>query len=271
MSIIAVMNRKGGCGKSTLATQIASWYASTGSSVVLGSTDKQRSTEAWFSRRSSLAAPLSIWPNDPDKNFWAVPGHTHFVVDTPCGIFGLELAKHLARVDAVVLPVGPSLFDFETSVDFFNELSKHPRVSSGRCQVAVVGMRWPAQDWKSNDGTGPLQFLTAIPDAPIYRSCLDSGSSLFDEADDVPPAYMQPWTPLLDWLVRLPKSAGALVSLRPALDRLNSKALQSQHEPRLDSHSPEAFLETLPPTSMTAAELKSAGIPFTAADFSSVP
>ena len=47
MPVIAVVNRKGGNGKSTLAAHMAAWCALQGSSVMLGDVDRQQSARAW--------------------------------------------------------------------------------------------------------------------------------------------------------------------------------------------------------------------------------
>lgn len=273
MSIIAVMNRKGGSGKSTLATHIAAWCASTGGSVMLGNTDKQRSMQAWLGRRSLADPAIASWPGDFGKTFRPGHGLVH-VVDTPGGIHGLELAKHLARVDAIVMPVGPSVFDFETSVEFFRELHHHPRVASGRCQVAVIGMRWPgdiAQGWQSSSGVPkPLPFLTVIPDDPVYRSCLEAGSTVFDGAKEASSDYLRHWQPLLDWLAQLPTDASAAKAILPIAERHLLQGARSDHSARLlkglgpsysQLTSAESFIETRPPPDVCASELKIAGIP----------
>ncbi|QHE87182.1 ParA family protein [Hydrogenophaga sp. BPS33] len=272
MSIIAVMNRKGGSGKSTLATHIAAWCASTGGRVMLGNTDKQRSTQAWLGRRSLADATISSWPSDFGKTFRPVQGLTH-VVDTPGGIHGLELAKLLACVDAIVMPVGPSIFDLETSVEFFRELCQHPRVASGRCKVAVVGMRWPgdtAQVWQSNGVPKPLPFLTVIPDDPVYRSCLETGSSVFDGADGESPDRLLHWQPLLDWLAHLLRDVGAEGTVPPTVERPLLHRARADHAARfikgfMPSHpqlySAESFVETRPPAEICAADLNMAGVP----------
>ena len=50
MPVVAVVNRKGGSGKSTIATHIAAWCANAGLSVMLGDVDRQQSTRTWLRR-----------------------------------------------------------------------------------------------------------------------------------------------------------------------------------------------------------------------------
>ena len=51
MRHIMVLNAKGGCGKSTLATNIASYFATQGAAVALADYDPQRSSLDWLDRR----------------------------------------------------------------------------------------------------------------------------------------------------------------------------------------------------------------------------
>ena len=50
---IVILNPKGGCGKSTLATNIAASYASSGPTPAIMDYDPQGSTIAWLKRRSN--------------------------------------------------------------------------------------------------------------------------------------------------------------------------------------------------------------------------
>ena len=61
MPIIAVINRKGGSGKSTLSTHLAAWLARSGASVMLGDVDRQQSTRAWLKRRATSLPSIVPW------------------------------------------------------------------------------------------------------------------------------------------------------------------------------------------------------------------
>ena len=58
MTVVAVANPKGGVGKSTLATNIAGYYASRGHAVVLGDVDRQQSARLWLQQRPAAARPI---------------------------------------------------------------------------------------------------------------------------------------------------------------------------------------------------------------------
>ena len=59
MRSIMVLNAKGGCGKSTLATSLASYYATEkGNKVALADYDPQHSSLDWLERRPERVAPI---------------------------------------------------------------------------------------------------------------------------------------------------------------------------------------------------------------------
>jgi chromosome partitioning protein len=209
MPVIAVVNRKGGSGKSTLATSIASWCAHNGWRVMLGDVGRQQSVRSWLQRRPSSAPPISTWAVDNSKMFRAPRGTTHVVLDTPGALYDYELAKLLVWMDAIVVPIGPSLFDREASLDFLSELQRHPRVTGGKCKMVVVGMRWPKEHlatWRQDSRTADTNLLTVIPDDPRYRAYIENGESLFDQSPSDQQAEVGHWTPLLSWLDQLWKA-----------------------------------------------------------------
>ncbi|WP_291099777.1 ParA family protein [Hydrogenophaga sp.] len=202
MPVVAVVNRKGGSGKSTLSTNIAGWCAHNGWRVMLGDVDRQQSVRSWLSRRSPQAARITTWALDNGKVFRAPPGTTHVVLDTPGALYGHDLAKLIVLVDAIVVPIGPSMFDRDASLPLLAELAQHPKVRGGRCKVTAIGMRWPKESmeqWQMNGRTWDVPLLTVIPDGPNYRSHLDTGSSVFDEPRGEPIDNTS-WEPLIHWL-----------------------------------------------------------------------
>jgi len=203
MPVIAIVNRKGGSGKSTLATNIAALCAKSGLQVMLGDVDRQRSVDGWLGRRSTQAPTITSWAVDRSKVLRPPAGTTHVVLDTPGALYDHDLARLTMNVSAMVVPIGPSVFDIEASLQFLSDLRKLPRVSTGRCRVIAVGMRWPQdkrQQWLANGKKWDTQLLTVIPEAPIYRTCLDTGASIFEVPESSSPDVTEPWEPLLRWL-----------------------------------------------------------------------
>lgn len=209
MPVIAIVNPKGGSGKSTLATHLAGHAASLGLSVMLGDVDRQKSTVLWLRRRAlepiARRAPIVSWIADPQKLLRPPAGVTHVVLDTPGGLRGFDLARVVMSADAVLMPVCDSAFDRDAAAQAWNEISALPRVASGRCRVAVVGMRIDARThaeatlraWSEVIGA---PFLGVLRDTQAYVRCIERGLTVFDLPPGRAQADRDQWAPILDWL-----------------------------------------------------------------------
>jgi chromosome partitioning protein len=205
MPVIAVVNRKGGSGKSTFAAHVAAWCAHQGLSVMLGDVDRQQSSRAWLRRRDASLPQIAPWAMD-QKNMLRVPtGISHVVLDTPGGIHGFELARIVMFADAIVMPVCASMFDRESAAACHAELQALPRVASGRCRLAVVGMRIDGRtgaartmsEWSAGLG---VPFLGALRETQLYVRSLERGLTMFDLPPSQAAADLAQWAPIIEWM-----------------------------------------------------------------------
>ena len=208
MSVIAIVNRKGGAGKSTLATHIAGYLAASGHEVMLGDVDKQQSSRYWLSLRNERQALIHGWTID-ERNFARPPaGVKHVVLDTPGGFQGLGLMKVAMYADAILMPATSSVFDRQSAADCLKELRTLPRVVTGKCRIACVGMRIDARTknaealaaW-ANEMSIP--FLGAIRAATAYTRCQEQGLSLFDFPADKVADHLKDWQLVTEWVDRI--------------------------------------------------------------------
>jgi chromosome partitioning protein len=139
MPVVVVANPKGGVGKSTVATNIAGYFASRGHQVMLGDADRQQSSRLWLRLRPPEARSISSW--DVGEGQLAKPprGTTHVVLDTPAGLYGKVMQETLRIADKVVVPLSPSIFDIYATRAFLDELAQHRK--AGQMQVGIVGTR----------------------------------------------------------------------------------------------------------------------------------
>lgn len=249
MPVVAVINRKGGSGKSTLASHLAGWCARLGLRVMLGDVDRQQSSLAWLRRRT--VQPLS---NCPAIVGWAVgaqsvmrppAGITHAVLDTPGGLHGFDLARVVMGADAILMPVCDSIFDRESAADCYAELMTLPRVASGRCQVALVGMRLDARTkgaqrleaWAAQNG---LPYIGSLRESQVYPRCAEDGMTLFDLPAAKVAADLAQWQPILDWVNAAWDVAEKMeaTAKAPAPFSAPSLAKQSKRRPLLRSPMP---------------------------------
>jgi chromosome partitioning protein len=267
MSVIAVVNRKGGSGKSTLATHVAAYCALRGAAVAIADIDRQQSTKTWLRQRKARqggeAMRITAWHVDPRSFVRPPAGIDHVVVDTPGGLTGLDLARVVMYADAIVVPVGNSIFDRESAASCLAELRTLPRVSSGKCRVAAIGMRL---DPRTDAGSAlmswadeqKLQIVAVLPQSHVYVRCIDKGLTLFDLPLDEIEADLAHWKPLLQWLRPLVRPAAN--ANEPVVPGAASAATPSRDEstPIVDQPKP-------PPTLPAGAAVAAAGAPAQAA------
>ncbi|MDB5858434.1 MAG: chromosome partitioning protein [Ramlibacter sp.] len=226
MPVIAVVNRKGGSGKSTFAAHVAAWCARQGHSVMLGDVDRQQSSRAWLKRRDPALPQIAPWAMD-QKNMLRVPtGITHVVLDTPGGIHGFELARVVMFADAIVMPVCSSMFDRESAAACHAELMALPRVATGRCRLAVVGMRIDGRthagrvlaDWSQGLG---IPFLGALRETQLYVRSLERGLTMFDLPASQSGADLAQWAPIIEWMLPILQPLQAANDPAPILTRVS--------------------------------------------------
>ena len=140
MPVVLVANPKGGVGKSTIATNVAGYFASRGHAVMLGDVDRQQSSRLWLGLRPPQARPIATWEATGDSTVVRPPrGTTHAVLDTPAGLHGWRFKEVLALADRVIVPLQPSIFDIYATRDFLDRLKEQRRAE--KTQIGLVGMR----------------------------------------------------------------------------------------------------------------------------------
>jgi chromosome partitioning protein len=242
MSVIAVVNRKGGSGKTTLATHFAAIFANAGTAVALGDIDRQQSTRLWLRHRKASGEPTRIlgWNVDA-KTFVREPiGIDHVVLDTPGGLTGLDLARVVMYADAIVMPISHSIFDRSSAAECLAELRTMPRVRSGRCRVAAVGVRIDpernaTESLRAWAAEQKLPLIAVLPQSPAYVRTAERGLTLFDVPQLQVVDELTHWRPLLQWmrpLLQPPANA------RPGTSRAAPAPVMDQPKPETLSRGP---------------------------------
>lgn len=205
MKSVLVANPKGGAGKSTLATNLAGYFARTGHRVMLGDTDRQQSSHDWLALRSRLLPPISTWQIDRDRPAHPPQGTTHAVLDTPAGLHGKNLERVLKVVHRVIVPVQPSLFDILATRSFLEKLLEEKLVRKQQTFVAVVGMRVDARTRAAAElerflAQYDLPVLAYLRDTQRYVQAAAHGMTLFDMTPSRVEQDLAQWQPIIDWV-----------------------------------------------------------------------
>jgi len=203
MPVVVVANPKGGVGKSTLATNIAGYFASRGHSVMLGDVDRQQSSRLWLGLRPTTARPITAWEISADAIAKPPKGTTHVVLDTPAGLHGSRLNDALKIADQIVVPLQPSVFDIFATRAFLDRvaLSKH----AAKVKIGVLGMRVDARTIAADQLHTFVQQLGVpvlgyLRDTHNYIHLAAQGLTLFDVAPARVAKDLEQWQTLTQWL-----------------------------------------------------------------------
>ncbi len=203
MSVLVIANPKGGVGKSTLATNVAGYFASQGRAVMLGDADRQQSSRLWLGLRPPAARSIATWEVSADLIAKPPKGVSHVVLDTPAGLHGWRFNDVLKVADKIIVPLQPSVFDIFATRAFLDQLAGHRH--SGRAEVAIVGMRVDARTIAADnlrefvEGLG-LPVLGYLRDTQNYIHLAARGLTLFDVAPSRVEKDLDQWQGICQWL-----------------------------------------------------------------------
>lgn len=202
MRTIMLMNAKGGCGKTTLATNLATWYADDGMKVALADFDPQRSSLDWLEARKGYEGVPDIEGIDavasPAK---PAKGTELLIMDAPASTHGQAIGKMLQRVDTLLLPVLPSPIDMRACNRFLEELLQ----SRKQIEIGIVANRVKEQtriyhDLEAYLGHLKIPFLTHLRESQNYIRAAEEGLAIFELAPSQVYKDVVLWDPIFAWL-----------------------------------------------------------------------
>ena len=204
MRTIMIMNAKGGCGKSTLATNIAGYYAVNGKNVLLADFDVQQSSMEWLDARDEnrpliTGLDASTQPVKPGKKTDIV------IYDVPSVTHGKDLTKYTQKVDTLIIPVLPSPLDIRAASRFVKELFAVNKVSRKEIKLALVANRVRENTIVYHKLTVFLKslkipFIATLRDTQNYIRAADRGLSVFELPPSATTHDIEQWQPLIKWL-----------------------------------------------------------------------
>jgi chromosome partitioning protein len=200
-----VLNAKGGCGKSTLATNIASYFANEGASVALADYDPQRSGLDWIERRPDNR-PEIVGIAGFDGGLRHVPRSADYVViDAPARSHGAELTDLVKHAETIVVPVLPSTIDMQATTTFLGELKAVGKIARKQAKVAVVANRVRENTLIYDDldeylTKAKVPYIAALREAQNYVRAYTRGLGIFELPEYLAWPDWDEWEPLTAWL-----------------------------------------------------------------------
>jgi chromosome partitioning protein len=205
MRHILVTNAKGGCGKSTIATSLAAYFASEGYATALADFDPQASALTWLEQRPEGFPPIAPVPGF-ESGLKDVPRNTEYVIiDSPAGSHGKELVDLVRKAETIIVPVLPSPIDIKAAERFVAELLEIGKVADKKAKAALVANRIKENTLifeELDDVLSRLKvpYIASLREAQNYIRAYQRGLGIHE----LPPYLAWPdweqWDPLIEWL-----------------------------------------------------------------------
>ena len=205
MRSIMVLNAKGGSGKSTVSTNLASYYSTLGKKVVLVDLDPQASSLDWLKARPS--GRKSISGIDASTGNIRLPRNVDYVIyDTPAASHGKDLIALLRRAQSIIIPILPSPIDMRAATPFIQTVLASGRVARKECRVALIANRCRQNTNVYHQLDGFLRkvrkapFISVLRETQNYNRAAERGLGVFELAPYLVRRDLDQWFPIISWL-----------------------------------------------------------------------
>lgn len=223
MQKIVVLNSKGGCGKTTIATNLAAYFAGGSYQTSLMDQDAQGSSMRWLSRRDDALPQINgiaaYERNTGVTRSWQLRVSTQterLVVDTPAAMDPQRLTEVTRNAHAVIVPVMPSDIDIHAASRCIADLLLIAKLDRREDRIAVVANRAKQRTkmFKALEkflGSLNIPFVTTFRDTQHYIRCSEKGIGVFELDDPRADQDREDWRKLVEWIESRPPNTTQLI------------------------------------------------------------
>lgn len=208
---ILVINGKGGCGKTTFATNLAAWLAQRGETTALIDADPQASATHWLaSRKESLPKIHGVKIEHNTRTTlsfqWRAPKSTRWLItDAPPSLTDNALNDIIQNHDIILIPVLPSDIDIRAAAKFISNTLLTRCMRQQRRPIAVIANRVKQQTkaWLRLEKfllSLNIPFPATLRDTQHYVKAYSEGCGIADFTQKNAERDRTDWSLLLRWL-----------------------------------------------------------------------
>jgi len=212
MQRILVLNPKGGSGKTTVATNLAGYFASQGDHPLLSDNDPQGSSMRWLKKRTAeqpvIHGIAAFERNSRVTRAWLLripPDAGHVIVDTPAAVPPQDLAEITKNADAIIVPVLPSDIDIHACSKCIADLLLIAKIRRNENRIGVVANRVKRntlvyQSLMRFLTTLRIPVVATLRDSQNYLRAAELGVSIHEMKRYAVAQDLEDWVPMLAWL-----------------------------------------------------------------------
>jgi chromosome partitioning protein len=225
---LLVANAKGGSGKTTIATNIAAYFAQASNHVAIIDYDPQGSSSQWVKERTANLPFIfgvevcAKGDTGITRSFQLkVPSATtHVIMDTPAGMTGVDLSEAIRHCDAILIPIVPSAIDIRAATSFIKDVLLSPGFRRQPKPIAVIANRVKRNTLGYNKleiflRSLNIPFVATIRDTQHYVRGSELGMGIYDFSSPSEKDVTE-WQPLLAWLNHHLENKTKKVSKKPS-------------------------------------------------------
>lgn len=186
MQVIAVLNQKGGSGKTTIATHLARALQIGGADVLLVDSDPQGSARDWAAVREDQPVPVvGIDRPTIERDLKSIARKDFVVIDGAPQAADLAVSA-IKAANFILIPVQPSPYDIWATADLVELVKQRIEVTDGKLQAAFVvsraikGTKIGAEVVEALRGYGLPVLESRITQRVSYPSTAASGTTVSD-------------------------------------------------------------------------------------------
>jgi len=212
MQRIVVLNPKGGSGKTTIATNLASYLAAHGHAPVLMDFDPQGSSLRWVKKRKPTQPAVQViaaFEKDTrtTRAFQLrVPEETtHVIVDTPAALEARQLPEMTRDAHKILVPVLPSDIDIHACSRCIRDLLLVGKIRRDEDRIGVIANRIRRNTLIYQAlirflHTLGIPIVATIRDSQNYVRAAELGVGVHEMKSYVAHEDIEQWEPLVSWL-----------------------------------------------------------------------
>jgi chromosome partitioning protein len=209
---IVVLNPKGGSGKTTVAINLAAYYATSGHLPVLMDYDPQASSTRWLRKRSAeqpgIHGIAAFEKNTRVTRSFLLrtpAGADRIIVDTPAAVEPHELSDLVRGAHSILVPVLPSDIDIHACSRCISDLLLVAKVKRSEDRIGVIANRVRRNTVVFNTlmrflATLGIPVITTLRDSQNYLRAAELGHGIHEMKPYLVREDVESWAPLIDWL-----------------------------------------------------------------------